>query len=367
MSRYSSSDSSSERPRERSHRRSHHRQPRTSLVQPQTETVENALNDFFGGTATFVGRRKSNNLFEERYRPSTYHRPEPKRWSRKSRLEAGALAGVAGISGGVDITSADEGLDSSAEDRLYLSLPPHGKYGGDWKHAARFVDEEKAVLRLHPSLVMTRHGHRYQSQPFIYEKGWDDKQFATELKRQYRSLKLTDVGILQKVVAYKTIAYVNVLQARCLARGRRWVVTKMTPITNKSDKEGRDTFMYLLRYPTEERRWTRTVDNLLKPGVVIYLEVLETFDASKIYAGIFGMTLVSLAVALVYGFFMDRDFATGFSIAAWMITAFGFFIALVSIAEFAGLERVTSFQTGAMMEESEDVPRDLRRSTTSRY
>lgn len=363
MRRYSSDDSSTERPHGHTHRRSR-RDSLKSAVGARTVTVENALNDFYGGTATFIGRRKSSAPHGDYYRPIPSQRPGRERWGRSRIYTTAATAGVAGIGAEADITSADEGLDSAAEDRLYLFSPPHGKYRGDWRRAARYADEEKAVLRLNPSLVMTRHGHRYQSHPFVYEEGWDDKQFAAELKHQYSSLKLQDVGIIQKVVAYKTIAYVNVLQARCTARDRRWVVTKTAPITNKSDKEGRDTFMYLLRYPTEERRWTRTVDNLLKPGVIIYLEIVETFDSSKIYLGIFLMTLLSLGAALGYGFAMDHDFGTGFSIAAWMITAFGFFIALVSIAEVAGLERVTSFQTGAMMEESDDVPRELRRSTT---
>ncbi|KAM0717780.1 hypothetical protein Q7P37_006112 [Cladosporium fusiforme] len=366
MRRYSSEDSSPEEVPKYYHRKTHH-ESHKKTSHHRKETAENALNDFYGGTATFTGRKKSSGgtYGDEAYRPTSQRPGRSSHWNRQSRIYTAGVYG--GVGAGVDITSADEDIDSSAEDRLYLFSPPHGKYRGDWKRAARFADEEKAVLYLHPTLVMTRHGHRYQSQPFVYEEGWDDGQFATELKHQYSHLKLQDVGILQKIVAYKTIAYVNVLQARCTVLDRRWVVTKTAPITSKNDKEGRDTFMYLLRYPTDERRWTRTVDNLLKPGVILYLEVVETFDASKIYLGIFLMTLLSLGVALAYGFLMDRDFGTGFSIAGWMITAFGFFIALVSIAEVAGLERVTSFQTGAMMEESDDVPRELRRSTRSRY
>lgn len=189
---------------------------------------------------------------------------------------------------------------------------------------------------------MLRHGLRVQSNAFPYETGWTDKRFANVLKYQYAHLKLKDVGFLQKMVAYKQIAYVVVLQTRCLKKNSRWVVVKSVPITNKGDKEGRDAFMYRLRYPADFRRWTETVDGLIKPGVVLYFEIIETFDASKINVGVLVAATLTLAVALVYGFAMDGDFGTGFTIAGWLITAVLFFAASVSISDFAGQESLTS-------------------------
>jgi hypothetical protein len=200
------------------------------------------------------------------------------------------------------------------------------------------------VVSLKPTIVMKRHGRRFESELFPYEKGWTDKRLAQALKDQYSHLKLKDVEFFQKIVAYKQIAYVIVLQSRCLEEEENWVVAKSIPITTKGDKEGQDAFMYLLRHPTDDRRWTETVDSMIKPGVIIYFEVIETYDPSIINIGVLLAGMLSLGVALVYGFTMDRDFSTGFSIASWLITAFGFFAALVSISELAGQESLTSGQ-----------------------
>ena len=189
---------------------------------------------------------------------------------------------------------------------------------------------------------MLRHGLRVQSNPFHYEQGWTDRRFADALKHQYAHLKLKDVGFLQKMMAYKQIAYVIVLQARYSKETHKWVITKSVPITNKGDKEGRDAFIYRLRYPDNGRRWTETVDGLITPGVVLYFEVIETFDASKINVWVLLASALTLGVALVYGFAMDGDFGTGFTIAGWLITAVLFFAASVSISDVAGQESLAS-------------------------
>jgi hypothetical protein len=171
------------------------------------------------------------------------------------------------------------------------------------------------------------------------KKGWTDMQFAEELKYQYASLKLRDVGLLQKLVAYRQIHYVNVLQYRFTRRQHKWMIVKSMPITTKGDKEGRDAFMYLLRYPREDKSvWTGTIDNVMHPGVILKFEILETFDSSKINFAIIMSALLSLGVSLAYGFAMDKDFSTGFTIGSWLITAVGFIAALVSISEYAGQE-----------------------------
>lgn len=356
-------------------RRKHRRRTqdtRDSRQSRQNDT-ENALNDFYGGTANLddttqePGQTSGESHFQRRARSSrSWSRPGPQRVYLLSRPEAGASADIADRPNARRKTAFARSRD---EDEPYLPEPPDGNWrSGEWRYAARLTEPwrprgapgpEHKVLCLRPTLVMTRRGRRFTSDPFEYEEGWTDRRFAEELKSQYANLKLQDVGFLQKLVAYKQIAYVIVLQARFLDRHRKWVVAKSVPITTKGDKEGRDAFMYLLRYPPDDHRWTGTVDRLIKPGVILYLEVIETFDSAKVYMGILLAALLSLGVALAYGFTMDGDFGTGFSIASWMVTAFGFFAALVSISEIAGLESFTSFQTGVGMEEAEDVPKDL--------
>ena len=231
-------------------------------------------------------------------------------------------------------------------DDPYRSTPPGNNWKkGLWRYAAKWApprgDEfpEQTVISLKPVLLVARHGRRLRSKPFLYEKGWTDKQFADELKLQYAALKLRDVGLLQKLVAYKQIAYVHVLQKRYSKDSGKWVVAKSMPITNKSDKEGRDAFMNLFRYPhVDDCRWTATVDDLIVQGAMLHFEITESFDSSKINVGLFVAALISLGVALVYGFAMDGDFSTGFSIGSWLVTAAGFFAALVSISEYAGQE-----------------------------
>jgi len=329
----------------------------------RTQDTEDALNDFYGGTANTDAQKPSPAAGERRARSS---RP----WSRPgqsfTRVERPTASSA-------DVTDRPYGRQKQYvgrrkdEDADYLSEPPDGQSwkSGEWKYAARLMRPrgepvpERRVLSLKPTLVMTRRGRRFKSEPFEYEEGWNDRQLAEELQYQYANLKLQDVGFFQKIVAYKQIAYVIMLQARCLKEDPKWVVAKSMPITTKGDKEGRNAFMYLLRHPRDDYRWTGTIEKLIKPGVILYLEIIETFDSAKVYVGILIAALLSLGVALAYGFTMDGDFSTGFSIASWMITAFGFFAALVSISEIAGLESFTSFQTGVGMEEAEEVPKDL--------
>ena len=86
------------------------------------------------------------------------------------------------------------------------------------------------------------------------------RQFAEQLKSQYAGLKLSDVGLFQKIVAYKQIAYVHVLQRKYLRKQDKWIVVRSMPITDKSDKEGRDAFMNLFRYPLDALRDLEIVD-----------------------------------------------------------------------------------------------------------
>lgn len=190
---------------------------------------------------------------------------------------------------------------------------------------------------------------------------WDDEQFAWELKQQYASLKTTKVGFLPKIIAYKTIAFVYSLQYRCVDDGLvgRWEIAKRKPIEPIDDTDSRNSFMYQLRYPPRGRdKWAATLDGLLLPGAVVDMEIMETFDSMKIYMGLLLAVLLSLVTALAYGFAMGNDFGTGFSIASWMLTAFGFFAAVIAAGEYFGLEKFTSFQVGAGMEAGRGPPED---------
>jgi len=350
---------------------------RQSREPRHNDTTENALNDFYGGTTNVDDIQSPDPIIGGYPYPRPSQGRSSRKWSRPGPRPGPQYTGAipqsyesADIADSPDARRKHAPAKSRNEDTLYLSEPPDGNWrSGEWRFAAQSAKPwrprgaptpEHRVLCLRPTLVMTRRGRRFTSDPFKYEEGWTDSQFADELKYQYANLKLQDVGFLQKLVAYKQIAYVIVLQARYLRKYQKWVVAKSVPITTKGDKEGRDAFMYLLRYPPDDHRWTGTVDRLIKPGVILYLEVIETFDSAKVYVGILLAALLSLGVALAYGFTMDGDFSTGFGIASWMVTAFGFFAALVSISELAGLESFTSFQTGVGMEEAEDVPRDLK-------
>jgi hypothetical protein len=343
--------------------RNRHGTPAPGKLLRDGQATENALDDYYGGTANIDSPQDLDPTSHESYRPSQARASRPWTRARRQRLYTDSSfpeAGPADITDRYQEASRYRANEVIDEDALYLEEPPDR----DWELARERVrgrrgSEEGWVVFTELSLVMARRGRRFKSKPFPYGIGWTDKRFAKELKYQYAHLKRQDVGLFQRIVAYKQIAYVIVLQARYSKFSGKWVVAKSVPITTKGDKEGRNAFMYLLRHPRDECRWTGTIDKLCKPGAILYLEIIETFDSSVIYAGILLAALLSLGVALAYGFTMDGDFSTGFSIASWLITAFGFFAALVSISEIAGMESFTSFQTGVGIEEAEDVPKDL--------
>jgi len=109
------------------------------------------------------------------------------------------------------------------------------------------------------------------------------------------------------------------------------------------------------------RDWTCRLDSLIEPGAVVDIEVKEQFDTVKIYIGLLLAVLSSLAVGLAYGFATeDRDFATGFSISSWMITAFGFIIAAIAAGEYIGLEKPSaSLNTGVELSAGTNLDREL--------
>lgn len=257
-SRENSPDRHIPRPRERGERRRHRHRTQGSKQLQREETTEDALDDFYGGTANIDGSEEDGPSYRTSHRPSQGRSSRP--WTR-TRPQGPSYSSAAPE--GVDISSrihhqTPNYLYSrvSDEDDLYMSEPPDGNWRrGEWIHAAKDVAPrrdpfpEHAVISLEPTLVVPRRDRRLTSDPFLYEKGWTDRQFAEELKYQYASLKLRDVGLFQKLLAYRQIHYVNVLQYRFASKQRKWMVVKSMPITNKGDKEGRDAFMYLLRYP----------------------------------------------------------------------------------------------------------------------
>lgn len=244
----------------------------------------------------------------------------------------------------------------------YYKSAPLGYKTQIWNRAAA-IGKHNDKLTLAIKLVLTRHGERYTSRSFTYEQnGWDDIMFAHRLKQEYRTLKTKEIGFLQKLTSYKVISFVYFLQFRAYPDERfesgRWEISARQPITPNDNDSARSSFMYQLQMksrtqssmfstmtgtPKEPdqkvtKNWVRRLDNLIEPGTVIDLEVKETFDSMKIYLGLLLGILLSLGVALAYGFTMDSDFSTGFSIASWLITAFGFFAAVVAAGEYLGLD-----------------------------
>jgi len=248
--------------------------------------------------------------------------------------------------------------------------PAHVKPGSLWARAAKPIDDNTLSGELDADLtiIVTRRGDRFRSKPFGYQtdcKNWTDARFARVLKAEYRNLKTWGMwSFAQKLFAYKTIAFVYFLQSRYVRDhsrrgGGRWEITDTTPITDADDAKAKDSFMYQLRNPPSYDRyvWTDKLDALLEPGAVVDLEIVETFDTIKIYWALLFSILLSLGAALAYGFAMDNDFATGFTIASWMITAFGFFAAVVAAGEYFGMEKATSFQTRAGLEKGVVIER----------
>lgn len=226
-------------------------------------------------------------------------------------------------------------------------------------------------MKLTLKLVLTRKGERYKGRPFLYEtNSWDDVVFAHRLRREYRSLKTDQIGLMQKLTSYKTISFVYFLQYHAFEDNRfdfgRWEITNRVPIVPRQDEKARSFFMYQFKkrvrkeskilstlamdkiFPKKRPRdWIRRLETLIEPGAVIDIEVKETFDSMKIYFGLLLAVLLSLGVALAYGFVMDNDFSTGFSIGSWLLTAFGFFAAVVAAGEYLGLDGPTATLSAA--------------------
>ncbi|CAK3876407.1 Hypothetical predicted protein [Lecanosticta acicola] len=246
--------------------------------------------------------------------------------------------------------------------------PPHHT-GGLWDRAA--VRQLPGVLKLNLKLVLTRKGERYKGRPFSYEThSWDDVDFAHRLRKEYRSLKTEQIGLMQKATSYKTISFIYFLQYHAFQdpgyRSGRWEITDRVPIVPREDEKARSFFMYQFKRrvqkvsklfstlsdkkpppPKRSRDWIRRLEFLIEPGAVIDIEVKETFDSMKIYLGLLLAVLLSLGVALAYGLVKDNDFSTGFSIASWLLTAFGFFAAVVAAGEYLGLESPTATLSAA--------------------
>jgi hypothetical protein len=263
----------------------------------------------------------------------------------------------------------------SARRRRYLTRPPHStRPQGLWLRAAApsFPD---GPLSLHLKVVVTRSGERYKSRSIPYTKGtWDDIIFAHRLKEEYRILKATKIGFTETIASYAKILFVYFRQYRATSSrtpsgrfdGVKWDVKVFMPITIKDDDSAKTWFMYQLqklarlRSRWEEggigrkvvgpRVWVSRLDTLVEPGAVIDVEVQETFDVTKICVGLLVAILVSLAIALAYGFATkEKDFSTGFSIASWIITAAGFFAAIVAL--FGDESRSAAFQNSTRPDE----------------
>ncbi|PPJ56533.1 hypothetical protein CBER1_03902 [Cercospora berteroae] len=232
-----------------------------------------------------------------------------------------------------------------------------------WDRAAvRIPQVKKYDILL--KLVLTRHGERYSGENFPYRSGtWTDVVFARKLNQQYRNLKTAKVGIVQKLTAYKKISFVYFVQFHAFPDVRygktgAWLRTARQPITFRDNAMTRNSFMNQLQRMCRKKsilysmftgkpsdrderppiRWVSRLDSLIEKGAVIDIDVQETFDSSKIYMGLMLAIMISLGAALGYGFAMDNDFSTGFSIASWVITALGFLAAVIAAGEYFGLD-----------------------------
>lgn len=232
-------------------------------------------------------------------------------------------------------------------------------------------DQLPGVMTVILKLVLTRKGERYKGRSISYATGsWDDVAFADRLRKEYRSLKTDQIGMMQKLTSYKTISFVYFLQYHAFEdphfRFGRWEITDRVPIVPRQDEKARSFFMYQFKKrvrkeskifstlsdkspppPKRHKDWVQRLEMLIEPGAVIDIEVKETFDSMKIYFGLLLAVLLSLGVALAYGFVMDNDFSTGFSIASWLLTAFGFFAAVVAAGEYLGLDSPTATLSAA--------------------
>ncbi|KAK5125343.1 hypothetical protein LTR85_000452 [Meristemomyces frigidus] len=337
----------------------------------RTDEAEDVLNAYYGGTS--MGPKKRHD-----------------RYSRVHGVETMNYGGIAeDVIEGRIYSNFDADVDDDdeepAEGKYHLSPPSNDVHRSYWRRAGRASKDDTLEARI--CLIVPRHGNRHRSHPFHYITGpktskpkgeesplgpptWDDARLAQELKRRYASLKTREIGIMQKVFAYKKIAYIYVLQSKCLRDATphgHWEIVDTSAITSEEDGQGRDNFMYKMRYPRgTDRVWTQTIDNFIVRGAVIELEVVETFDGGKIYWLVLLAVLLSLGAGLGYGFAMGNDFGTGFSIASWILTAFGFFAAVIAAGEYFGLEKPTSFQAGSDLEKGMVVPDEFLRHSRRR-
>ncbi|KAF7190656.1 hypothetical protein HII31_07815 [Pseudocercospora fuligena] len=250
--------------------------------------------------------------------------------------------------------SSDESADSDVEAAEILRNPPSPSVLGLWAHAAR-VDKKSPSLSLVIGVMFSRRGERFASRSLHYQQGrWTDHEFAHALMREYRHMKIEKVGVLQYFVNHKRIAFVHILKFQAFAhpdyRAGKWMIVAKQPIEPDDSERARAWFMYnITAKATKESRffnartgkpqgstrltqyWTGRVDQMIEEGAVISLEIEEAFDRFKIYVMLGIAVFVSLAVGLIYGFLMGNDFATGFSIASWLMTAFGFYATVASI------------------------------------
>lgn len=255
---------------------------------------------------------------------------------------------------------------------------------GASEHPAYLGGDE--VLTVSLKLMLTRRGERFRGRAFRYVRGtWSDDDFARALQREYRSLKTQKIGWLQKLTSYRCITFVYFLQYHAYPSRRYpdgfWRISARRPVTRRDDQPARSSFMYRLKRLVREggpglwsgrgsedrrrkpppREWVDRLDCLIEPGAVLDIEIKETFDTGKIYVGLLLAVLLSLGAALAYGFATpDRDFATGFSLASWMITAFGFFAAVVAAGEVLGLEKPSAImQAGEELSADTKLTRDM--------
>ncbi|SMR61348.1 unnamed protein product [Zymoseptoria tritici ST99CH_1A5] len=331
--------------RSSSPRRSRRRRPRKHIVvesEPEAdfEDSDDVLDDFYGGNSRASGDDEDDEDDEHEIRPRP---PRPSHY-RIHDYARPTVNQSYGESYGRPVTGQSN----------HLSRPPRSyRARGLWTRAVR-PSSDGSPFSAHLRLVVTRHGEIYKSRDIPYVKSsWDDVQFARRLKEEYRILKATKIGFKETIASYTKIHFVYFRQYHAYSSRRfnqgKWNVSKLIPITALDDEKAKVWFMYQLqklsslrsrwagaggrdgRRQSAPRKWTCRLDGLIEPGAVIDMEVLETFDVKRICVGLLLAVLFSLAVALAYGFAVDKDFSTGFSIASWIITAAGFFAAIVAL------------------------------------
>ncbi|KXT09185.1 hypothetical protein AC579_7261 [Pseudocercospora musae] len=206
----------------------------------------------------------------------------------------------------------DESEDSDTEEGEVLRRPPSVSVIGLWAHAAH-LDQKSQFLSLVVGVMFSRHGERFASRSLHYQQGrWTDNDLAHALMREYRDMKIDKVGVLQYFINHKRIAFVHILKFRALAHPNyqtgRWRIVARQPIEAIDTEKTRARFMYNIKAKAAKESHLFNA----RTGTT------ESTTEST-------MRATRLAVGLGYGFSVDNDFATGFSIASWLMTAFGFY------------------------------------------